>query len=317
MWARRKWADRPQKTDEEERSLQNYDVFSRCHPAVNLLFFAGAIVLTVVLFHPAYLLLSLLCAGAYYALLRRGHCGRTFAFLLGAMLLVAAVNPLFNTLGHTVLFAPFGRPYTWEALCYGGCTGLMFAAVSLWFLCGGIVLTSDKFTSLFGAIIPSISLVLVMVLRLIPAYWRKGRQIAGARKCIGRSGSGTRKEKLQGGMAVLTALSGWALEGSVVTADSMRCRGYGSAGRRTTFQLYRFTGRDAALTAVMLALLAAVIYAGTCGCAEAVFLPALDIAPLAGAWPLLGLAAYGVFLLIPTFYSIREAILWHSLRSKI
>ena len=40
-------------------ALQEYDVFSRCHPAVNFLFFAAAIVLTVVLFHPAYLLASL------------------------------------------------------------------------------------------------------------------------------------------------------------------------------------------------------------------------------------------------------------------
>ena len=55
-----------------------YDVFSRCHPAVNLLFFTGAIVLTVVLFHPAYLLLSLLCGAGYYAVLRRGRCGKTF-----------------------------------------------------------------------------------------------------------------------------------------------------------------------------------------------------------------------------------------------
>ncbi len=87
-----------------------YDVFSRCHPAVNLLFFTGAIVLTVVLFHPAYLLLSLLCGAGYYAVLRRGRCGKTFAYLLGAMVLVAAVNPLFNTLGETTLFLLFGRP---------------------------------------------------------------------------------------------------------------------------------------------------------------------------------------------------------------
>ena len=178
-------------------------------------------------------------------------------------------------------------------------------------------MTSDKFTSLFGAVIPAISLVLVMVLRLVPAYWRKGRQIAGARRCIGRSAAGTRKEKIRGGMAVLTALSGWALEGSVVTADSMRCRGYGSAKKRTTFQLYRFTGRDVGLTAAIALLLAAVIYAGASGCAGAAFIPALSIAPVDGAAAILGLAAYGVLLLIPTFYSIREAILWHSLRSKI
>ena len=166
--------------------MQDYDVLSRCHPAVNFLFFAAAIVLTVVLFHPAYLLVSLLCGGAYYAVLRRARCAKTLGFLLIAMVLVAAVNPLFNTLGETTLFTLFGRPYTWQALCYGGCAGMMFAAVSLWFLCGGIVMTSDKFTSLFGAVIPAISLVLVMVLRLIPGYWRKGKQIAGARKCIGR-----------------------------------------------------------------------------------------------------------------------------------
>ena len=208
--------------------MQDYDVLSRCHPAVNFLFFAAAIVLTVVLFHPAYLLVSLLCGGAYYAVLRRARCIKTLGFLLIAMVLVAAVNPLFNTLGETTLFTLFGRPYTWQALCYGGCAGMMFAAVSLWFLCGGIVMTSDKFTSLFGAVIPAISLVLVMVLRLIPAYWRKGKQIAGARKCIGRSGAGSRREKIQGGMDVLMSLSGWALEGSVITADSMRCRGYGA-----------------------------------------------------------------------------------------
>ena len=78
-------------------ALQEYDVFSRCHPAVNFLFFAAAIVLTVVLFHPAYLLVSLVCGGAYYAALRRSRCGKTLGFLLLVLVLVAAVNPIFNT----------------------------------------------------------------------------------------------------------------------------------------------------------------------------------------------------------------------------
>ena len=112
-------------------TVQDYDVLSRCHPAVNFLFFAAAIVLTVVLFHPAYLLVSLLCGGAYYAVLRRARCAKTLGFLLIAMVLVAVVNPLFNTLGETTLFTLFGRPYTWQALCYGGCAGMMFTAVSL------------------------------------------------------------------------------------------------------------------------------------------------------------------------------------------
>ena len=89
--------------------LQEYDVFSRCHPAVNFLFFAAAIVLTVVLFHPAYLLVSLLCGGAYYAVLRRARCIKTLGFLLIAMVLVAAVTPLFNTLPCSAVPTP-GKP---------------------------------------------------------------------------------------------------------------------------------------------------------------------------------------------------------------
>lgn len=293
------------------------DAFSRCHPGVNFLFFTAAIFLTVVLFHPVYLLVSALCASGYYAVLRRRKCGKTFLILLFAMVLVTCINPLFNTLGQTVLFYIFGRPYTLEALYYGACGGMMFAAVSLWFLCGGIVMTSDKFTSLFGSLIPSISLVLVMVLRLIPGYWRKAKQISGVRRCIGRSGSGSVGEKISGGLTTLSALSGWALEGSIVTADSMRCRGYGAAEKRTTFCLYRFTGRDILLAVLILLTLGMTIFAAVCGSTQAVFVPETVIAPVNGPVSILGLAAYGLLLFFPTFYSIREAIIWHSLRSKI
>ena len=112
-------------------------------------------------------------------------------------------------------------------------------------------------------------------------------------------------------------MSGWALEGSVITADSMRCRGYGAPGKRTSFQIYRFTGRDRFITGLILAALAAAIYAAAGGSARAAFIPAIAIARVAGFRPILGLASYAALLLIPTFYSIREAILWHSLRSKI
>ena len=291
--------------------------FAHCHPAVLLLFFGGAIVLTVVLFHPVYLLVSLVCAAACYMGLKRRKSGRALAFLLGVLAVVAAVNPLFNTLGQTVLFTLFHRPYTWEALCYGVCGGMMFAAVSLWFLCAGLTLTADKFTALFGRMLPAVSLILVMVLRLIPAYWRKAKQISGARKCIGRSGIGTRKERLEAGITTLSALSGWALEGSIITADSMRCRGYGVSDKHTTFQLCRFTRRDGLLTAGILLALAAVIAAAAGGSAQATFVPALQIAPVCGARAVSGVICYGIFLMIPTLDWMREALVWHSLQSKI
>lgn len=288
------------------------DPFARSHPALCFGYLAAVIVLSVVLLHPAYLALAALGGGAYWLCLRRRAALPTFGFLALAFVLVSVLNPLFNTLGGTPLFFLFGRPYTWEALCYGMTLGAMFAAVSLWFLCYGAVMSADRFTSLFGRLIPSVSLLLVMVLRLVPGYWRRARQITAARRGIGMAASGSLSQRLQEGLTALAALCGWALESAVVTADSMRARGYGSA-RRTSFQLYRFTGRDAALTAVAAVLTGLSILGAAGGRSAAQFIPALVIA-VPSPW---GLGAFALLLLFPALLHLREELLWHILRSGI
>ena len=207
------------------------DAFSKCHPAVNFLFFAGVICLSVLIQHPWYLLAGAVTGTVYYLLLNGRKGWRTVAALVPLFVLVTVINPLFNTMGRTVLFTLLGRPYTMEALLYGAALGAVFVVMLLWFGCYGKVLTGDKFTSLFGSLIPSVSLLLVMVLRMIPNFVRKTRQIVGARRSIGKgAGEGeTVTEKVRDGVTVLDALAGWVLEGSIVTGDSMRARGYGAA----------------------------------------------------------------------------------------
>ncbi len=289
------------------------DAFSKCHPAVNFLFFAGAIAAAVVIQHPAYLLSGVITGGVYYLLLNGIKGIKTLLGLLPLFLLLTVVNPLFNTLGDTVLFTLFGRPYTWEALLYGGAVGGMFVVMMLWFGCYNKVLTGDKFTSLFGNLIPSISLLLVMVLRMIPGFIRKTKQIMGARSAIGKGvgESATKKEKLKEGMTVLGALTAWALEGSIVTGDSMRARGYGTA-KRTSFMIYRMTARDYALLIMMGTLLVLLIVAASQGQTAAVFVPAFRIAP--ASW---GLPIYTGYLLIPTILHIKEVLAWRISRSGI
>lgn len=286
------------------------DAFSTCHPAVNFLYFVFAIGFGVVIQHPVYLLAALVGASAYFLLLKGSKGVKTILAILPLCLLIAAVNPLFNTLGQTELFPLFGRPYTLEALIYGLVVAGIFLVMMLWFGCYHVVLTSDKFTSLFGNLIPALSLLLVMVLRLIPNLMGKAVQISTARKCIGK-GMGEyagKKEKLRGGMTLLSALTDWELEGSVVTADSMRSRGYGAA-KRTNFQIYRMSTRDWVLLAAMLILAAATIFGGS---KEAAFIPTLEIAPL--YW---GFLPYCIYLLLPTALHLKEAVTWHILRSGI
>ena len=280
------------------------DPFSRCHPAVNFRFFLAVIGFGVVVQHPAYAAASLTCGCVYYLLLR-GRQGLSFLFgLTGIMLAITLLNPLLNTSGRHILFRLLGRPYTLEALCYGGILAVIFALTFVWFGCYSQVLTSDKFTALFGNLIPAISLLLVMVLRQIPAFTRKAKQISLARGAIGK-GTGENqpfRQRLQSGVGILSALTDWALEGSIVTADSMRCRGYGCA-RRTNFSLYRMTGRDVLLLACIGGLSLVVMLAGGM---EASYTPNLYISYIS-----YGFAAYCLLLLIPPVMYLRERILWN------
>lgn len=291
------------------------DAFSDCHPGVNFLFFLGAIGCGVVIQHPAYLLAGLFGAGLYSLLLNERKGLKLILGLIPMALILTAVNPLFNTAGKNVLFYVFGRPYTLEALLYGGAIAGIFGVMILWFQCYQAVLTSDKFTCLFGNLIPALSMILVMVLRMIPNFTRKAKQIAAARKSIGKGSGSNTREKLGEGMTVLSTLTDWALEGSVVSGDSMRARGYGAA-KRTSFQIYTLTARDKVLLGLIAALLAVVLYTAARGGVTAAYTPELMFVPLNGE-NAMGFSAYCIFLLIPSVMHIKEAIQWRSLQSKI
>ena len=286
------------------------DAFSRCHPLVNFLFFLGAIGFGVVIQHPAFIAAGCVAAGGYYMLLKPRTGWKMVLGLLPVFALISFVNPLFNAYGEQVLFWVFGRPYSLEALYYGMAIAGIFLVMMLWFLCYSLVLTSDKFICLFGSLIPALSLLLTMVLRMIPNLMRKAMQLLGSRRSIGKGAAegSTNREKLRDGMTLISALTDWALEGSIITGDSMRSRGYGTA-KRTSFQIYRLTLRDLALIA-LIAILAALIM--LFGSFQATYTPELSIAPLNWSFGL-----YCIYLLIPIALHIKEAITWHISISRI
>lgn len=288
------------------------DGFSKCHPVTNFLFFLLTICFGVLFQHPAYLLASLLCAGIYYLLLRGRNGLRSMAWMLPLLLAVAAINPIFNTRGEHILFFLFGRPYTQEAFLYGLAVGAILVITLLWFGCYNHVMTEDKFTSLFGNLAPSLSLLFVMVFRLIPSLLSKIRQIINARRSIGMGTENAPwQERLAQGMTVLLALTGWALESSILTADSMRSRGYGSA-KRTSFQLYRMHRSDWVLLAFTITCASFTIYGAATGVTDTVYTPKFSAAPLSIFLPI-----YCIFLLIPTFIHIKEVLLCRIFISKI
>ena len=293
------------------------DAFSKLHPAVNLLFFIGAICFGVLLQHPVYLLAGIFASGVYYFLLNGRKGIKNISLMIPLFVFITLFNPIVNTRGVTVLFTYLDRPYTLEALVYGVAVAATFVLMILWFGCYGKVLTGDKFTCLFGNLAPSLSLLLVMVFRMIPNLLQKAKQIIGVRSSIGKGTAekSSIKDKLGSGMTVIGVLTSWALEGSITTSDSMRSRGYGTT-KRTSFMVYRMTKTDWVLTLIMLTLLGIVVFFAANGGMNAEFLPERNITPING-FNVIGFIVYLGYLMIPTILNVKEVIQWNISESKI
>jgi energy-coupling factor transport system permease protein len=267
--------------------------------------------------HPVIFALSFAAAMSWsFYLNGRGALKFNLGFVLPLMCVAALFNPAFNHRGATILFYVRDNPVTLESFIYGACAAVMIGGVILWFSCYNAVMTSDKFVYLFGRIVPAMSLIISMALRFIPRYRAQATRIASARRGIGLDAfSGSFLARVASGGAILSVMVTWALENAIETADSMRSRGYGLPGR-TAYSIYRFDTRDRTLLAVLLALMAVVVFALVAGAVKTLYFPtylALD------AWPLapLAFACHAAICFLPLALDVREDLMWRSLRSGV
>ena len=291
--------------------------FTAYHPAINFAFFAGAIGLGMFISHPLFSLVSLIISLSYYLTLSKGKSKKFLLWYIVMFIAVVFFNGVMNTMGNTVLFTWLkNRPVTFEALFYGAVTGINFVSVMLWFSCYNIIMTTDKFTYLFGRFAPSITLVLSMILRLIPNLIKKTKTIIGARNCIGKGTEGnTFKAKLNNGLETLSILTFCALEDAVITADSMRSRGYVD-DKHTSYHTYKRQKRDIVIGAVFAVTAVATVICIVKGCTQMQFLPAI-VFPQVTIFTYIGIISYSLFLSIPLIIEFSEEITWHILKSKI
>lgn len=229
--------------------------FYRSHPLLNFVYFAVIIGVTTFSNHPAILLTSFIMAW-FYSVLLKGKKAMRFNFIL--LLPVILITVLLNTLnvhnGVTALFYINGNCITLEAIIFGFVQGIMISSVIIWFTCFSVIVTEDKFIYLFGRIAPVIALTVSMIFRFIPLLKNRFNEVSAAQRCMGRRKSGrsfTRKIRQLG--KEVSILIAWSLEASIESADSMEARGYGLRGR-TSFHLFRITGKECRILILMLIL---------------------------------------------------------------
>lgn len=267
-------------------------ILSRLHPLCCFAYLAAVLLITIFTRQPVMLLIS--AVGAALLLSLSGMAGYTL-WLPVIIIASAAVNPIFVHRGDTVLFFVGDYAVTLESIAYGAVFGLMLAAAAGWSMAAVKYMTSDKYIWLFGRILPTSGLVLSCALRLVPLFIRRTREFSAA-------GEGGVKSSLK----AFSAAVGYSAEQAMVSADSMRARGYGTA-KRTSYSLYRFGFPEGAALFAIIALSAAAAVLMCAGAADFDFYPALT--PLySGAAEILLYAVFGVLCLMPSAAAVYEKI---------
>ncbi len=292
--------------------------FKNYHPIVNFAYFLFVIGFSMFFMHPVCLLISITSGFLYSVMLKGKKAIKTnLIYMLPMLIFMALINPAFNHAGITIIaYLPNQNPITLEAIIYGACSAMMIFGVICWFSCYNQIMTSDKFIYLFGRIIPGLSLIISMTLRFVPKFGEQLRVVANAQKCIGRDVSDKSIiKRVKYGLNILSVMTTWALENTIDTADSMKARGYGIAGR-TAFSIYKFDNRDFKALLCIVALGIYIFVGGLAGKMSFWYFPAVkaaDISPY-------GVSVFISYLLLcvsPIIIEIREVMRWKFLRSKI
>ena len=291
------------------------DAFSGFHPGVNLAFFAAALGLTMFIQQPVYLLISMI-SGCAYLLYLQGKKGfyRQVGYLVPILIMMAIMNPVFNHEGVTVLwYLPNDNPITLEAICFGLASAVMMGASIVWFNCCNTVFTSDKIIYLFGRVIPALSLMISMTLRFVPRFKNFLQSVLRTQQAMHKPEN--TKEKLGQALAAFSATVSWAMEQSIVSADSMKSRGYGLFGR-TAFSIYIFEKRDGVALMMLCLLCVGTVVPHLVGLMGWTYYPSMT-GDLLGPVQILAYLCYGGMCNLPLIIDMMEDRKWNALRSKI
>ena len=291
------------------------DAFSGFHPLVNFIFFVAALGLTMFIQQPVYLLISMI-SGCAYLLYLQGKKGflRQVGYLVPILVMMAIMNPMFNHEGVTILwYLPNDNPITMEAICFGLASAVMMGASIVWFNCCNTVFTSDKIIYLFGRVIPALSLMISMTLRFVPRFKNFLQNVMQTQRAMHKPEN--TKEKLQQALAAFSATVSWAMEQSIISADSMKSRGYGGLGR-TAFSIYTFEKRDGMTLALLALLCAGAAMPHLTDLMGWTYYPSLT-GELLGPVQILVYLCFGGMCNLPLMIDILEDRKWNALRSKI
>ena len=291
--------------------------FAGLHPAAQFLFYGVLLSLTLLLEHPASLLLIWLAAILALRPVAEGKLWIGLALLpLFFALPTALLNALFRHYGlHILWYFPSGNALTLEAILDGAQAGFRLGLAMQWLHHLYRTLESDRILYLFSAF-PTFSLLLTLVLRYLPRFSAEARSLAALHKLRDRGAKQPLGRRLRRQASLLAALSGWAMESSILTADAMQARGLGLPVKATRYRLYSWRRGDVWAVVTLVLLSGVSLYLGLQGRLPATYNPYLSL-PSWTTGDVLYLASAGLIAFLPFLIDLGGSVRWTDRKSVV
>lgn len=282
------------------------------HPIVSFIYFLSVILFSMIFTHPICLLISLMTGLVHMLII--GNRQKITPFIPVAVA-TALLTPAFTHAGVTILlYLPSGNPLTLESILYGIASAIMLTAIICHFSCFNKIMTSDKIMYLFGKITPSFSLIFSMILRFVPKLYKQLKETSNA----GIALKGKHQNvllRIKSGIKVLSVTITWCLEDAVDTADSMKSRGYGLAGR-TAFSNFCIDKRDIICIIILFFLSLSVLIFQLYGNFYFEYFPYVKYNKIT-IYETAAFITYFLLSAAPIATELAEVITWKKLKSKI
>ena len=218
------------------------------HPAIYVIYYLLLIILAF-LYNDPYYLISFLALISVLIMLQgiTRDVVQIIKFFIPMSLLIIIINPLTSHEGTTRIYIMGSYFITLEALVYGIIMSLSLLIILLVFASYNRSVSYQEMLYLFSKRFPHISMIIVMALRFIPLLSYRLTEVNKVHqfdeKNENQEEKGSKIERIKKTAKMMSVVVSWSLEESMLTAKSMKARGYGIK-ERTSYLSYNYRRID-------------------------------------------------------------------------
>lgn len=234
---------------------------TKIHPAIFIIYFIILMIFAFLFNNPYYMITFGIMILTLIAL--QGSASEiksTIKVFLPLILFITILNTLFSHVGDTHIYIYKSYYVTFEAIIYGIIMAATFFLVTLTFIAYNQYVSYQDMLYVFSKKYPNISMIIIMSLRFVPLIQKRSKEIHELSK-LKRNNAENKSytQKISQLIHNLGLVVSWSLEEAMLTASSMKARGY-NITKRTSYLEYKFNKIDVILLMIILSTAITLIF---------------------------------------------------------